>query len=102
WDHDIHHDHQIVAKASLHSGRHVPRLLMYRSNYYHSGEPFHANFYSDISGFWEQKAHAIRAHQSEFQRGVGEKWLEFFYHQALNTGQEIGVKYAEAFKLVKW
>ena len=32
WVGDIHHDHQAVARASLHSCRHVPRLLMYRSN----------------------------------------------------------------------
>ena len=35
WVGDIHHDHHAVAKASLHSCRHVPRLLMYRSNWYH-------------------------------------------------------------------
>ena len=29
WMGDIHHDHQAVARASLHSCRHVPRQLMY-------------------------------------------------------------------------
>ena len=36
WVGDIHHDHQAVAKASLHSCRHVPNMLVYRSNWYHS------------------------------------------------------------------
>ncbi|MGO6905247.1 PIG-L deacetylase family protein, partial [Rhizobium ruizarguesonis] len=36
WVGDIHHDHLALSRASLHSCRHVPRLLMYRSNWYHS------------------------------------------------------------------
>ena len=36
WIGDIHHDHQAVARAALQSCRHVQRLLMYRSNWYHS------------------------------------------------------------------
>ncbi len=36
WAGDIHHDHQAVSRASLHCCRHVPRILMYRSNWYHS------------------------------------------------------------------
>src|SRR5687768_5553943 len=31
WVSDIHHDHRAVSRATLHSCRHVPRLLMYRS-----------------------------------------------------------------------
>jgi len=41
WTGDIHHDHQAVARASLHSCRHVPRLLTYRSNWYHSTGDIH-------------------------------------------------------------
>lgn len=55
WMGDIHHDHQAVARASLHSCRHVPRQLMYRSNWYHSNLEFKGNFYVDISYFWEIK-----------------------------------------------
>jgi len=101
WTGDIHHDHQALARASLHSCRHVPRLLMYRSNWYHSTVDFRGNFYVDISDYWETKERAIRAHVSEMNR-TGEKWIEFFRNEAANAGQRIGVKYAEVFEVVKW
>jgi LmbE family N-acetylglucosaminyl deacetylase len=101
WTGDIHHDHQALARASLHSCRHVPRLLMYRSNWYHSTLDFRGNFYVDITEHWETKERAIRAHVSEMNR-TGEKWISFFRNEAENAGQRIGVKYAEVFEVVKW
>lgn len=101
WVHDIHHDHQAVAKASLHSCRHVPRLLMYRSNWYHSTTEFRGNFYVDITDYWGIKEKAIRSHASEMDR-TGEKWINFFNNEARNAGQRIGVEKAEVFELVKW
>ena len=101
WAGDVHHDHQAVSKASLHGCRHVPRLLMYRSNWYHSTSEFRGNFYTDIAEHWPAKEAAIRAHASEMQR-VGEKWISFFRNEAENAGQRIGVEMAEVFELVKW
>lgn len=101
WVGDIHHDHQAVAKASLHSCRHVPRLLMYRSNWYHSTTEFRGNFYVDISEQWSIKERAIQAHESEMDR-TGNKWISFFKNEAENAGQRIGVNYAEVFEVVKW
>ncbi len=101
WTSDIHHDHQAVGKASLHSCRHVPRYLMYRSNWYHSTQDFRGNFYVDISQYWEAKEQAIRAHVSEMER-TGAKWIHFFRNEAENAGQRIGVKYAEVYEVVKW
>ena len=101
WVGDIHHDHQAVARASLHSCRHVPRMLMYRSNWYHSTMEFRGNFYVDVTRFWDAKEQAIRAHVSEVDR-TGEKWISFFKNEAENAGQRIGVKYAEVFEVVKW
>lgn len=101
WMGDIHHDHQAVARASLHSCRHVPRQLMYRSNWYHSNLEFKGNFYVDISNFWEIKKKSIEAHQSEMER-TGKKWIEFFHNEAKNAGQRIEVKYAEVFEVIKW
>lgn len=101
WIGDIHHDHQAVSRASLHSCRHVPRLLMYRSNWYHSNLDFKGNFYINISDFWETKKLAIEAHASEMER-TGKKWIEFFHNEAKNAGQKIGVDKAEVFEVVKW
>lgn len=101
WQGDIHHDHQAVSKASLHSARHVPKLLMYRSNWYHSTLEFRGNFYVNISPFWDKKEEAIKAHVSELER-TGHKWISFFKNEALNAGQRIGVHYAEVFEVIKW
>ena len=101
WMGDIHHDHQALARASLHGCRHVPRQLMYRSNWYHSNIDFKGNFYVDISDFWELKKKSIEAHLSEMDR-TGYKWIEFFNNEAKNAGQRIGVEKAEVFEVVKW
>lgn len=101
WVGDIHHDHKALAKATLHSCRHVPCMLMYRSNWYHAPIEFHGNFYVDITNFWKKKELMIRAHKSEMER-TGKKWIEFFRNEATNAGQRIGVKYAEVFEVVKW
>ena len=101
WAGDIHHDHQATARASLHSCRHVPRMLMYRSNWYHSTLEFRGNFYVDITDHWHARKQAIRAHVTEMDR-TGEKWISFFNNEAENAGQRIGVKYAEVFEIVKW
>lgn len=101
WTGDIHHDHQAVARAALHSCRHVQRLLMYRSNWYHSTLDFRGNFYVDITDHWDKKEQAVRAHESEMER-TGAKWIQFFRNEAENAGQRIGVKYAEVFEVVKW
>ena len=101
WVGDIHHDHQAVARASLHSGRHVPRMLAYRSNWYHSNIDFRGNFYVDITDFLPIKEKAIKAHVSELERTRYE-WLSFFKNEVENAGQRIGVKYAEVFEVVKW
>jgi len=101
WVGDIHHDHQAVARASLHSCRHVPRLLMYRSNWYHSTMEFRGNFYVNITDYWSIKEQAIRSHVSEMDR-TGEKWISFFKNEAENAGQRIGVKLAEVYEIVKW
>ena len=101
WVHDIHRDHQYTAKSTLMAARHVPRVLMYRSNYYDSDQTFRDNFYSDISEVMGQKIATIKAHRSELER-VRWQWIEFFEHQNRNDGQKIGVKYAETFEIVRY
>ena len=55
WTGDVHHDHKAVAFSSLMCGRHVSKILMYRSNWYHSGFEFKENFYVDITRYIDQK-----------------------------------------------
>lgn len=101
WTHDAHHDHRNLALSTLHVARHVNRLLMYRSNWYVSESEFIENFYVDITETWDIKENAIKAYESEMQR-VGESWIIYFKQEAINNGLKMGVKYAEAFQVVKW
>jgi LmbE family N-acetylglucosaminyl deacetylase len=101
WLGDIHHDHQAVAKASLHSCRHVRKMLMYRSNWYHSTHDFRGAFYVDVTDYLDKKMDSLRAHKSEMDR-TRENWIHFFTNEAENAGQRIGVRYAEVFEMVKW
>lgn len=101
WDGDIHQDHSATAQATIVAGRNVPRILMYRSNWYKSYKHFDSNFYVDITNFIDVKIQAIRAHISEISRR-GDDWVEFFKNQCRNNGQEVGVRYAETFQVIKW
>lgn len=101
WRGDVHHDHFNLAKATLHVSRHVPRVLMYRSNWYISDEIFREEFYIDITNTWEIKKKMILSHKSEHDR-VGDKWIAYFEREAQNNGLKVGVGMAEAFQLVKW
>jgi len=83
------------------AGRHVPRFLMYRSNYYTTEEQFRGNYYSDISDVIDYKINVINAHNSELER-VRHEWLDFQMKQNENDGRIIGVKYAECFEIIRY
>lgn len=101
WLGDVQHDHSNLSKATLHAARHIPKILMYRSNWYISNDSFRENYFVDITETWETKEKAILAHQSELGR-VGTKWIDYFKRQASNNGLVVGVEYAEGFEVVKW
>lgn len=101
WVNDIHRDHKYAGQATLMASRHVPRCLMYRSNFYLTDQPFKGNFYSDISRVMDRKIEVIKAHKSELER-VRYKWIDFFRKQHQNDGQIIGVDFAEVFEVVRY
>ena len=101
WSRDVHRDHQAAAQGTLMAARHVPRFLMYRSNYYDSDETFVGNFYSDISDFIDVKEAAIRAHASEMER-INYTWLHFIKNQDANAGMKINTDFAETFQVVRY
>lgn len=101
WINDLHRDHQYAARCTLMAARHVPRFLMYRSNFYDTEQQFRGNIYSDISSVIDRKIDAIKAHKSELKR-VRYQWLDFFLKEHANDGQKIGVKHAECFEVVRY
>lgn len=101
WSGDAHHDHKILALASLHAGRHLNKILMYQSNWYQSDVYFVENFYVDISEMWITKEKLLHCYEAEMKRTNG-AWITYNKNRAENYGMVIGVKYAEAFQCVKW
>lgn len=101
WDGDVHQDHSSIARATLNAGRHIPRILMYRSNWYQSTKQFNGVFYSDITNYIDVKMESLKAHVTEYNRR-GDSWTNFVKHQDRNAGICMGVDYAERFQIVKW
>jgi LmbE family N-acetylglucosaminyl deacetylase len=101
WIHDIHHDHNILSKATMHVSRHIPRVLMYKCNWYDSTIPFKGNFFVDISNFYHKKEQAIKCHKSEIKRTSG-SWINYFKNEAINLGYKANAQYAEVFEVVRW
>lgn len=101
WTHDLHRDHQYAAQNTIMASRHVPRVLMYRSNHYDTPHSFAGNVYSDISESMAQKVEVIKAHKSELER-VRHKWVDFVTRLNANDGQKIGVEYAECFEIIRY
>lgn len=101
WTGDVHLDHQNIARATLTAARHIPRILMYRSNWYETSHNFLGKFYVDISDVIEEKFDLLKFYKSEYQR-MGDRWQSFFMNEHKNAGQRIGVKYAEVFEVVKF
>tara|TARA_R110000824_G_scaffold4503_2_gene21766 strand:+ start:9975 stop:10604 length:630 start_codon:yes stop_codon:yes gene_type:complete len=101
WAGDVNQDHSAIAQATAVAARNIPRVLMYRSNWYKALTPFDGTYYVDITPYLDTKIEAIAAHQSEVEKR-GPDWIEFFKAQCRLHGIEIGVKYAENFKMVKW
>ncbi len=101
WSKDIHRDHQNTAKSVLMAARHIPRLLMYQSNWYDTGQPFNGTFYSDISKVMGQKLEAVKAHQSEIKR-TDDTWIDYLKNKHRIDGMKTGIKYAEVFVPVRY
>lgn len=101
WTNDVHHDHRNLALSTLHAARHIPRILMYRSNFYGGNETFIENFFVDITATWDNKEKALKAYETEMRR-TNYEWVDWLRMDAINQGRKIGKRYAEAFQAVRW
>lgn len=101
WTGDAHADHAALGAAGLMAARHVPRFLMYRSNWYDGLRPFNANMYFDISRTFPRKVEAVRQYRTEFAR-AGEQWTRYMESRGSLDGLKVGVRYAEGFEAVRY
>lgn len=101
WHGDVHRDHRELSLSCLHCCRHVPRVLMYCSNWHEGSSRFDPRFFVDISPTLEGKGELIRLFDSENSR-TGGRWIDFVYSQARLFGLKAGVQFAEGFEVVRW
>jgi len=100
WNRDLNTDHEAAAKLTTVAARHVPSLLMYRSNWYEPAGPFDGKLFVDISDVIEVKRQSLECYQSELGNRTS-AWLESFFDSHRTAGFGHGRKYAEVFEPVR-
>jgi len=106
---DLNKDHRLVFEASLVATRpanyKVKRILSYETlsetEWGQPIEPFIPNVYVDISETFVTKIEAMKAYESELKQYPHPRSLEIVEALAKKRGSEVGVKFAEAFILVR-
>lgn len=101
WARDLNTDHAAAAKITTVAARHVPSLLVYRSNWYQVSEPFNGTFFVDISETVDVKRRSLECYQTEIANRSRE-WLDSFFDHHRTAGFGIGRKYAEVFEPVRY
>lgn len=106
---DLIRDHRLIFEASLVATRpvkcDVKRILSYEilseTEWGRPIEPFVPNFYVDISETFGIKIKAMKAYGSELKQYPHSRSLEIIEASAKKRGSEIGVRFAEAFVLIR-
>ena len=106
---DLNKDHRLVFESSLVATRptncKVKRILSYETlsetEWGQPIEPFTPNVYTDISEAFEKKIEAMKAYESEIKPYPHPRSLEIIEALARKRGSEAGMKFAEAFMLIR-
>ena len=106
---DLNKDHRIVHEAALVVTRplcsSVKKILAYETlsetEWGHSIAQFRPGVYIDITGFIELKKEAMQLFETELKIAPHPRSIELISALAMKRGSEIGVKYAEAFMLIR-
>ena len=109
---DLNIDHQIVHKAVLTATRPVAdytvkKILLFEVlsstewNYQNQNNAFTPNTYIDISDTLNKKLVAMKCYKSEIRDYPHPRSLEAIEILAKKRGVEVGLKYAEAFNLIR-
>jgi LmbE family N-acetylglucosaminyl deacetylase len=101
WNSDLNTDHEAAAKLSLVASRHVPRVLMYRSNWYQASQPFNGTVFVDITETIDIKRRALQCFQSEV-KNRGQEWIDSFLDAHRSAAFGLGKGYVEIFEPVRY
>ena len=107
---DLNIDHRIVAEATLTAFRpmkksfskiysfEIPSATDYR---YYKKKKFAPNYINDITKFWKKKKNALLAYKQELHKYPNSRSLKGIEILSKYRGCQNGVKFAEAFILLK-
>lgn len=104
WDRDSHQDHNNLTSAVIAASRRNKfSVYMYEQTIPGglTGYGFAPHMFVDISGQMEAKIDSILKHASQVEKNGQEDWLYGIKGRAQYRGYQIGVKFAEAFQVVK-
>jgi LmbE family N-acetylglucosaminyl deacetylase len=101
WTQDLNTDHEAAAKLTLVASRHVPRVLMYRSNWYQLSRPFNGTVFVDVTATIDIKRRSLECFQSEV-RNRKQEWLDSFFDAHRSGGFGLGKGFAEVFEPVRY
>ncbi len=103
WNGDSHQDHINTLKSVFAAARYVDRILLYEQvPFPRVGKIFsEANYYVDISDFYEIKERASLAHESQVVGRYQNKIMTGMRSLAEFRGSQSDCKYAEAFESVR-
>ena len=109
---DLNIDHQVVAEATMTAFRpkfkenckkilafEVPSSTDY-ANY--KKKIFRPNYYVDIEKFWKKKAQALKAYKDEIMSYPNSRSLKGLKNLAKYKGNQVGVKMAESFQILRF
>jgi LmbE family N-acetylglucosaminyl deacetylase len=100
WQMDLNTDHQAAAKMTIVAARHVPSVLMYRSNWYQPSLPFNGTCVVDISDVIELKKRSLACYQKEIDNR-SQQWIDTFIDSHRTAGFAFGRQYAEMFEPIR-
>jgi len=104
---DVNQDHRHVFESALIVGRSIDRQVgimtceVQGSSEWNS-EPFNPNFYVDISETIERKIDAMEEIDTELEDWPHPRSRRGIEVKARQRGMEVGVDYAEAFRIIRW
>lgn len=109
---DLNIDHRIVSQATLTAFRPQPNDTWHEirtfeiasaTDYGHRSitNVFYPNLYVDITSYWEQKLSALIAYNKEMRDAPHTRSLSGLENLAKYRGNQSGLKYAEAFEILR-
>jgi LmbE family N-acetylglucosaminyl deacetylase len=101
WRLDLNTDHEAAAKMTIVAARHVPAVLMYRSNWYQPATPFNGTFFVDVSDTIQVKRRSLECYRIEIANRTPD-WIESFMDRERCAGFAIGKPYAECFEPIRF